>query len=169
MIPSNQSIKQIAELANKQVDLIQKIANTESSLKELQEDLRQVAEVDLPAAMFEAGVAAFTLENGMKVSTKEDVFAAIPKGSEETAYAWLGENGYGGIIKHVVSASFGKEEDSRAQEFVKAAQELGLQTEDKRTIHASTLKAFVKEQLQQGKNIPLELFGAFQITKATVK
>jgi hypothetical protein len=105
----------------------------------------------------------------MKVSTKEDVYASIPKGNEENAYEWLNENGFGGIIKHVVSASFGKEEDSRAAEFVKAAQELGLTPEDKRSIHSATLKAFVKEQLAQGKNIPLELFGAFQITKATVK
>lgn len=169
MIPSNQSIKQIAELATKQEMLIQAIADKENELKRLEEDLRQVSEVDLPAAMFEAGVSSFTLENGKKVSTKEDVYASIPSAKADEAYAWLTENGFGSIIKHVVSASFGKDEDSRAQEFVHAAQELGLKCEDKRSVHASTLKAFVKEQLQQGKNIPLELFGAYQVTKAVVK
>jgi len=168
-IPSNDTIKQIATLANHQVWLIKAIEESENALKALNEQLKQVSEVDLPAAMFEAGVSSFTLENGMKVSTKEDVYASIPKGQENLAYDWLNENGFGGIIKHVVSASFGKEEDSRAKEFVKAAQDLGLNPEDKKSIHAATLKAFVKEQLQQGKNIPLDLFGAFQVTKATVK
>lgn len=169
MIPTNQSIKQIADLASKQERLIQQIAAAEEDLKKLEEDLRQVSEVDLPAAMFEAGISSFTLENGKKVSTKEEVYASIPAAKAEEAYAWLTQNGYGSIIKHVVSASFGKDEDSRAQEFVHAAHELGLKCEDKRSVHASTLKAFVKEQLQQGKNIPLELFGAYQVTKATVK
>jgi len=168
-IPSNDSIKQIADLAQRQLDLLQKIEQVEADLKLLNEDLRVVSEVDLPTAMFEAGVSSFTLDNGMKVSTKEDVYASIPKDKESTAFAWLNTNGFGGIIKHVVSASFGKEEDARAKELIAAAQSLGLNPEDKRSVHSATLKAFVKEQLAQGKNIPLELFGAYQVTKATVK
>ena len=169
MIPENASIKQISELAKRQVGLIDQIDKKELELKKLEEDLRQVSEVDLPQAMFEAGVSSFTLENGMKVSTKDDVYASIPKAKEEEAHEWLNANGFGGIIKHVVSASFGKEEDSRAAELITAAKQLGLNPEDKRSVHSATLKAFVKEQLVQGKNIPLELFGAVQVTKATVK
>lgn len=168
-IPSNQAIKQISELAKWQVTLLEDIAKKEEELVLLQENLKQVSEVDLPTAMFEAGVSSFTLDNGAKVSVKDEVYASIPKGKENEAFGWLNENGFGAIVKHVVSASFGKEEDSRAKEFVEAAKALGLTPEDKRSVHASTLKAFVKEQLQQGKNIPLELFGAFQISKASVK
>lgn len=169
MIPSNESIKQIAVLAARQVDLGTQIEEMKKVLENLEQDLKQVAEVDLPAAMFEAGISSFTLENGTKVTTKEDIYASIPKGKESEAFTWLGDNGFGGIIKHVVSASFGKEEDSRAQEFIKAAKELGLEPEDKRAVHPSTLKAFIKEQLQQGTNLPLDLFGAFQIKKAVIK
>jgi hypothetical protein len=168
-LPTNDSIKQISDLAKKQIELLDAIEDSEERLEELKDLLKQVSEVDLPTAMFEAGVSSFTLENGMKVSTKEDVFASIPKGKEDEAFRWLTDNGFGGIIKHVVSASFAKEEDEIAQELISKARAMGLNPEDKRSVHASTLKAFVKEQLSQGNNIPLETFGAFQVTKATVK
>jgi hypothetical protein len=168
-LPTNDSIKQISDLAKKQVDILNRIDEAEERLKELNEMLKQVSEVDLPTAMFEAGVSSFTLDNGMKVSTKEDVYASIPKGKEDEAFGWLNSNGFGGIIKHVVSASFAKEEDEIAKELISKARAMGLNPEDKRSVHSATLKAFVKEQLAQGKNIPLETFGAFQVTKATVK
>ena len=45
----------------------------------------------------------------------------------------------------------------------------GFHPESKTHIHASTLKAFVKERVENGKPIDLDLFGAFVAKTADIK
>jgi hypothetical protein len=40
---------------------------------------------------------------------------------------------------------------------------------DKEGVHAQTLKAFIKEQMAKGVDVPLELFGAYPYSKAVIK
>ena len=47
--------------------------------------------------------------------------------------------------------------------------ELGLQPEVKQDVHAQTLKAWLREQLEQGAEVDLELFGARPVWVAKVK
>ena len=52
---------------------------------------------------------------------------------------------------------------------VLALKSRGLAPEVRQSIHPSTLKAFVKEQLTTGKDIPSEPFGIYIGSKAIIK
>ncbi len=48
-------------------------------------------------------------------------------------------------------------------------QEKGFDPKTKTHVHASTLKAFVKERITDGKPIDLDLFGAYSMNTAEIR
>ena len=166
---SNDALQQIATLANTQLLLEKNIAAMEEQLKQTNELLRKVQEIDLPNAMAEAGMKAFTLNNGAKITIKDDVAVSIPKDQKYQAYQWLRDNGFGDVIKHNVVVEFGKEDDDAAIRLMQYCEKQGKHAEDQQSVHSQTLKALVKEQLAKGKEIPLDLFGAYPYSKAVIK
>jgi len=88
--------------------------------------------------------------------------------NRETAFDWLRQNGFDDIIKNTVSCGFGRGEDREAAEFIDYAQGLGYAAEQKTEVHSSTLKAWVKERVQNGETFPMELFGAYVGQRAKI-
>lgn len=171
-MPSNSEISEIASLASSQLAWQKKVAELEEQLKYATENLRQVQEVDLPAAMAQAGVTSITLPSGEKVTIKEDIFASIPKDERyHEALDWLREHQLGDVIKNEIKVAFGRGEESAAEELL---QILGVHHWDKQSqnnisVHPQTLKALIKEQLAKGVDIPMDLFGVVPFTKAVIK
>lgn len=162
-------LEQITQLAVTQLALQAQLAATEDLVKQIKERLRQVQEVDLPMAMAEAGISAFTLEDGSSITIRDEVTASIPAKSKGEAYAWLDAHGFGDLIKTQVAAQFGRGELEEAREIAGFLVSQGVAAEVNQTIHPQTLKAWVREQLAEGRDIPLDLFGVFQSTKAIIK
>ena len=52
-------------------------------------------------------------------------------------------------------------EDSIANEFIDKVKSLGYQPIQKLSVHAMTLKAFVREQIAEGNDLPMDTFGVF--------
>ena len=73
------------------------------------------------------------------------------------------------IIKNDITVSFGKGEDNVAGDVVGLLQERGFDPKTKTHVHPSTLKAFVKERVIEGKPIDLDLFGAFISNTAQIR
>jgi hypothetical protein len=94
---------------------------------------------------------------------------SIPKEREVEAFRWLRDHGHGDLIKNVVSSTFGKGEDDMASQALFLLEESGFSADQKQAVHPATLKAFVKEQVEKGENIPLDLLGVFIGTKAEIK
>ena len=107
--------------------------------------------------------------DGLTVSRKMMVHASIPVERREEVYAWLRENNLDDIIKNDVIVSFGKGEDNVAGHVVGMLEEQGFHPEQKTHIHPATLKAFVKERIENGKPIDLDMFGAFVANAAEIK
>ncbi len=169
LTPTDGALKEIAQLAQKQVELEDELASALASVAALRDQLDVVQSVDLPTAMRAANLASFTLENGDKVEIIKGIDAKIPLKHKEDAHVWLRDNGHGDLIKNEVIAQFarGHEEDARA--FASSVAETeGTQVKTKEAVHSSTLKAFVKEQLQRGVNVPHDLFGVFEYQKSKV-
>lgn len=160
---------QITQLAERQRALVRAVALNEELLKATKEALRQVQEADLPMAMAEAGITAFTLEDGSGITLKDEVTASIPAKSKGEAFAWLDAHGFGDLIKTEVSTQFGRGEIAEAREIAEFLQSQGLAAEVSQSVHPQTLKAWVREQLAQGTNVPHELFGIYEATKAIIK
>ena len=74
-----------------------------------------------------------------------------------------------GTITPVVSLQFGKGELQAAQDTCDQLNVLGFDPEMKRDVHAQTLKAWAREQLTEGREFPMDLFGARPVWTATVK
>lgn len=162
-------LKRISELAVRQQELELAVAKVEQDLKDRKEALRRLQELDLPQAMDEAGVSEFKLLDGSKVTVKPFYGASIPKDRQNEAFTWLEEHGFGDIIKNDVTAKFGKCEADKANEALEALQAMGFDAEKKESVHASTLKAWLREQVESGATVPLDLFGAHVGRQTVIK
>ena len=159
----------VSALANKQVELAQELASLEEAVKAKKEEFRATSEQELPEAMQAAGLSELVLSTGEKITISEFYNAHISKVNQETAYNWLVSNGHAGLIKNEVSLKFARDQERIAEETVLALKAPGLSPEVRQSVHPSTLKAFVKEQLTSGKDIPSEPFGIYIGSKAIIK
>jgi flagellar hook-length control protein FliK len=159
----------VSALANKQVELAQELASLEEAVKAKKEEFRATSEQELPEAMQAAGLTELVLSTGEKITISEFYNAHISKVNQETAYNWLVSNGHAGLIKNEVSLKFARDQERIAEETVLALKARGLSPEVRQSVHPSTLKAFVKEQLTSGKDIPSEPFGIYIGSKAIIK
>lgn len=171
----------------------------ETALKEAKERERLLREETLPGMLNELGVENLTLLDGSAISMKQEVYCSITEEKKAEAFKWIEDNGFGGIIKTVVSVPFGKGEIEKAMDLLVALEEMDIPSGYiDRSVHAQTLKAFVKERLgemgevaaeqearkseppselkelldemEPARNvIPLELFGARPVMTAKVK
>jgi hypothetical protein len=166
---TNDELANVSSLAQKQINLTNEVSQIEDLLKAKKEELRLVQEQELPDALSEVGLTQIVLSSGEKISLSEFYSAHISKANQQQAYQWLIENGHEGIIKNEVSLKFNRGESQIVDETVLALKSRGLSPEVKQSIHPSTLKAFVKEQLTTGNDIPTEPFGIYIGTKANIK
>lgn len=155
-----------------QRQIVKAIADLENSLELQKEKLRRIVEQDLPEAMDAVGMLSFTLDDGAKISVKPFYSASISEERKDEAFDWLKENDFDGLIKADVSVKFGKGEFEVAQEFLNFIRGFNQKTIDpeyKESVHWQTLRAFVKEQIEGGHPLPLDLFGVFVGRKAELK
>ena len=165
---TDDEIRRIAELANKQLELEQEVQIKEEELKAKKEELRSVQEHDLPDAFAEAGISEIKLADGSRVRSEPFVTAHISKANTEKAHAWLVDNGHGNIIKREVSAKFAKG-DENFLAAMKALQAVGIKNVDtKEAVHHQTLKAFARDEIQKGTDIPVDLFGLYSGFKTKI-
>ncbi len=167
-VPSDSKLKGVAALAEQQVMLEQTIDAAEEHLKDLKKDLRTLSMTTLPDALMELGLSGVPLADGTLIEMKAFVAASISKDNEAEAFTWLRDNDYGDLIKTITSIDTGKDEDatSSLQELL-ASSNIDFST--KPSVHAGTLKAWVKEQTNAGVPIPQKLFGVYLGQKTTIK
>ena len=166
---SDGELSLVSALANKQLGLAKQLEELEASVKAKKEELRLTSEQELPDAMQAAGLTQIKLSTGENIAISEFYNAHISKANQEIAYTWLLANGHEGLIKNEVLLKFGREETAVVDETVAALKSRGLAPEIRQSIHPSTLKAFVKEQLTTGNDIPTEPFGVYIGSKAIIK
>src|SRR3954463_9663200 len=162
------TLERIAELARQLQQYESRIVATEKTLKNLQAMARRIAEEELPEAMDAAEVSEFEMKDGRRITVRTEYHAGIPKSREQEAFEWLRDNGLDGIIKQNVSIKFGKGDDAEASRILALLSQAGVEPESKQAIHHSTLKAFIREAVEEGINIPLDLFGAHIVRRAKV-
>jgi hypothetical protein len=159
----------MAALARALIDADEEVDKAEAALKAAKEAARLLREETIPGAMQELGLDKIRLDTGAEISVKQDVYASIPEAQKAGAFAWLTDNGFGGIIKTEVSASFARGDRDAAIELRDELERSGYNADLSESVHAQTMKAFLREQLKKGVNIPLDLFGARPVFVATVK
>ena len=152
--------KQLSQLVRSLRNVEQQIEDAENHIKSLKQEKHRLSVENIPALMDEMGVERLDVD-GLTVGRKMIVSASIPKDRKDEAFSWLRENGLDDIIKNDVTCSFGKGQDNSAKNVIAILQDAGFDPATKTHVHPSTLKAFVKERITDGKPIDLDMFGAF--------
>jgi|TARA_B100001094_G_scaffold300602_1_gene326172 regulator of replication initiation timing len=152
--------KQLSQLVQNLRNVENQIEDAENHVKALKQEKHRLSVENIPALMDEMGVERLDVD-GLTVERKMIVSASIPKDRKDEAYSWLRENGCDDIIKNDVTCSFGKGQDNSAKNVIAILQDAGFDPATKTHVHPSTLKAFVRERVTDGKPIDLDMFGAF--------
>ena len=166
---NTEGLKTIAEMARAVEAQSTRVSDLEALIKEEKKKLLKLTDEDLPALLHEIGMAKFELDDGSKIELKPTYGAHIKADNRDAAFGWLRSNGFDDIIKNTVSCIFGRGEDKKAETFVKVAHDAGVPATQKEEVHPSTLKAFVKERVENGEEFPMDLFGAYVGQRATIK
>ena len=165
----NESLKEVSFWATEQLRLTAEVTVAEESLADLKKELKDISEQKLPDAMRECNLSEIRLADGVKVSVQQFYSARIGKEKEDEAFAWLKNNGHEDIIKNVVSLQFGRGEDESADGILQSLTAQGYSPSNKRWVEPMTLKAFAREQVENGTDLPFETFNVYvgQKTKIT--
>jgi len=155
------SLKEMSDLCAEQVAMEDEVKQLELQLKAKKDAVKTLSQEIIPAKMQELGLESLTLKDGSAVQVKQLVQASITAENRETAFTWLRDNGHGDLIKNQVSTAFGRGDDETAKQFIDNAKSLGLEPTQRVWVEPMTLKAFVREKIEEGVDIPTETFGVY--------
>ena len=161
--------QELSELCTRLLELQKQITRCEENIKNLRSEERLLSENEIPNLMQQAGISSLKLIDGSSVSFKPEYYAKIPISKIDEAFNWLSSNGHGDLIKNEVSLKFGRSEDNVANSIVEDLKSKGHNVSQKKKVEPMSLKAFVKDEIQKGNNLPMDLFGVYVSNKTTIK
>ena len=166
-LPSSDQLNSIEELANQQKDLESQMEDLESQLKDLKEQHEEITSIKLPDAL--GGITGFTLADGTKLKVHNVYRGHIKKENQAEAFNWLNDHDFGDLIKNQIIMRFGKGEEEHANAFMDKLEKQGELFENKKEVHSQTLKAWIREQIEAGNDIPHDLFGVYEGKKTKIE
>lgn len=159
-------MEQLAQLARSQVEAERKVEEQELALKRAEAELRNINETLIPELMERLGLEEYRTADGIHVRVREDIRASLTKTHLNEGVRWLREHGHERLIKNVFSLMAGDEAD--AHEIRRQLTELSLEFSENPSVHPSTLSAWVREQLANGVDIPMDTFSVHRQRVAKV-
>ena len=166
---SSSKLDGVSRLAQEASLLEKEIARYEQFAKEKKQALHKITDEQLPEALEEMGLQKFTLTDGAEISVKPIYSASIPRDRKEEAFEWLRNHEFGDLVKNNVTVTFGRGEDETAKDFVSLCGLQGFVPSQLEKVEPMTLKAWLRERVEEGDAIPLDLFGAFISQRAIIK
>lgn len=168
---SNDKLKEVVRLANKQIELENSVALFEEELDKAKKLLLKHQTETLPEALSALGLKSLELEDGSKVTVKQFYSCTWPSdpGAAARATKWLVDNGFGALIKSNVICAFNKDSQDDVRELKALLVEKGFSFMHSENVHASTLKSFVKEQAELNKPVPADLFNTYIGNKSEIQ
>lgn len=164
----DESLKAISDLAEEQVQLEKALEAMEAQMATISDKLRNVREELLPSAMEAIGMSSFKLTDGTSITVDPFYNAKIPDDRQPEAFTWLRDHNFDSLIKREFKLQFGKGEDKKAETLKLKLLKAGFNPTDKTSVHPQTLKAFVREQIEDGKPLPTDLFGVYVGKRAKI-
>jgi hypothetical protein len=169
-LPDETALGTLSKLVLAHLELEREIAQKQFELGVRMEELRIINEVKIPEIFHAMGLEKFKLANGAEVEVKKFYAASITAENEAGCFNWLKEKGYDDIIKNELKLTFGKGEDEACVQLAEALEAQGYNFMNKKSVHSSTLKAFVKEHCEAGDaEFPRDLFSVFVGDKTKIK
>ena len=161
VLDRTENIKSLADQVKNLRNLEDEVKTTEESLKDKKKELERISGEVIPTLLSEMGLSSLKLADGSAVDVKPYYAANISVANREAAYGWLRSNGLGDIIKNDITVSFGRNEDNKAAEYANLAKGQGYQPTQKLKVEPMTLKALVRERIENNKDMPMDIFNVF--------
>ena len=161
VLDRTENIKSLADQVKTLRDLEDQVKTDEELLKDKKKELERLSGEVIPTLLSEMGISSLKLADGSAVDVKPYYAANISLKNREAAYNWLRSNGLGDIIKNEITVSFGRNEDNKAAEYANLAKGQGYQPTQKLKVEPMTLKALVRERIEAGKTMPMDIFNVF--------
>jgi len=167
---SNEQIKHLEALVNQLLEAEERVSDAEQRLADAEKVKRKIEEEDIPELMDSLGMEEFKAPSGFQVKVRRSIKASIGS-RKRAAFEWLQSHGHGALIKRSIEAQFGRQDSQDAEQLL---QELRDRFDDATVrqhmkVEPSTLSAWVREQLESGEDIPLDVFGVHERRVAQVK
>ena len=162
------NVKSISDKCHQLNELQSQLKEKEEAISLLKHKIRDLEERIIPEMMQEAGVSLLKLKDGSTVEVKPFYAAKIPESRVEEAFSWLRDKGFEDLIKNTVTASFGRGQDNQVSELIGVCEKFGFNYNKKEKVEPMTLKAFVREQVEGGKELPFDLFGVYIANKTKI-
>ena len=169
VLDRTENIKSLADQVKTLRDLEDQVKTDEELLKDKKKELERLSGEVIPTLLSEMGISSLKLADGSAVDVKPYYAANISLKNREEAYNWLRSNGLGDIIKNEITVSFGRDEDNKATTYVNLAKGQGYQPTQKLKVEPMTLKALVRERIENGKDMPSDIFNVFVGNRTTIK
>ncbi len=141
------TLEQLRILGEKQIEKERELLLLQKKVKEKEEEVKDVKNREIPRIMNDLGLDDFSLKTGEKIQIKKSYFGSI-KDNEEQFIEYLSKFELDDIVKNIVTISLDKNEAFKAKELVDNLEKMGFNLDHKRSIHASTLKSFIKERIE---------------------
>lgn len=145
---SDGELKSIALLAERQMIIEDWILAQSERLKEAGKNLAKIMCEELPAAMKEAGLKTFALDNGCEIELSAELKTSITEKNKPWCHNWLRENKHGDLIKNEFKTVFGMGEGEKAKALAEFLMKEDQSFTQKEAVHAQTLGAFVRSELK---------------------
>jgi hypothetical protein len=147
-------LKVITDKARELFKLQVKLVKLSEQSAEVAKQIRALKQDTLPALMDEAGIPRLSLASNVELVREEQVYASISEANQQAATEWLIQHDFGAIVKARIVVDVEKGDTAILEATRKALVRAKVGFEETSGVHASTLKAFVREQLAAGTKLP---------------
>lgn len=172
--PTDEQLASLEDMVGRALTLQDSINTLEDALAAHRKELAQIVEGDLVKRMLASGVTTFTTTAGLKVDIKSGLFVSELKDPYKRAERanvqakWLIENGGAALVKDSIEMVFDKGSHDECERIAKLLDEMRAPYILAENVHAGSLKAFVAEILEEGKDVPLNDLGLYQKREALI-
>ena len=170
------NLNYLAEQCKAMLKLDIEINRAENTVKALKAKRREINEITIPDIFLDMGLSEIKLEDehGLgikKISVVKTYSASIPKDRWDEVKEWLVEQEEDAMIKTKITADFGKgrAETENSVKLMAYMQKENIWYLAKEAVHPMTLKSFVKQRLEGGKALPMDLFGVHVLSQTKIK
>jgi len=166
-------MQRLNTLVHEQLMAEEEVARAEDSLSRAKKKLARLSEYVIPDVMEEMGINEYKTNDGLTIKLKQAIRASISEVNRSDAFGWMTDHDHEAMIKtSIVIEKPALLDDFDNAEKLKEALKLvmdSLPNIEAKSIHSSTLSAFVREKLEDGEEIPLDTFTVFRQVTSVIK
>jgi hypothetical protein len=146
----------------------------EQQLQEANKRIQKIERDDLTDLFNQVGISGLDVEAegnypAFRAERKTVYTAKIPDEKRLEAMQWFESQGHGDLVKSVIDITLGMHEHEKRLRIQKLLNDNGIEYYTNESVHSSTLRAFVKREIQKNHIIPYDLLGIFIFDEVKIK